>query len=272
MDNNELISSGELELYVAGLLSEERSVQISQIIEQDNKVRKEVEEIENVVMRLAKESTTSKQQDFSDVLKKIVTHRISDDPKVVSMDGSSKETEKQKSFSFSKVAGWAAAAVFLILFGIQFQNNNEINKSLNASREDKEALQDSIQQQQFELNYKESLLTTITSEDTKIIELAGQEISPSSKVKVFWNTKENKLILDANNLPVAPQGMVYQLWSLKLNPLTPTSLGLLENYNQDNNLFVFENQNSSEGFGITLEPAGGSPTPNLEQLFVLGTT
>jgi anti-sigma-K factor RskA len=272
MNNNELISSGELELYVAGLLSEERSIQISEIIEQDNKVRKEVEEIENVVMRLAKESTTSKQQNFSDVLKKIVTDRISDDPKVVSIDGSSKETEKQKPFSFSKVAGWAAAAVFLILFGIQFQNNDEINKSLNASIEDKEALQDSIQQQQFELNFKENLLATITSENTKIIELAGQDISPASKVKVFWDTDRNKVVIDAKSLPEAPQDMVYQVWSLKLEPLTPTSLGLLENYSANKELFVLENTNASEAFGITLEPAGGSKTPTLEKLYVLGTT
>jgi anti-sigma-K factor RskA len=272
MNNNELISSGELELYVAGLLSEERSIQISEIIEQDNKVRKEVEEIENVVMRLAKESTTSKQQDFSDVLKKIVTDRIADDPKIISLDNKSKETDKQKSFSFSKVAGWAAAAVFLILFGIQFQNNDEINKSLNASIEDKEALQDSIQQQQFELNFKENLLATITSENTKIIELAGQDISPASKVKVFWDTDNNKVVIDAKSLPEAPQDMVYQVWSLKLEPLTPTSLGLLENYSANKELFVLENTNASEAFGITLEPAGGSKTPTLEKLYVLGTT
>ena len=272
MDNNELISSGELELYVAGLLSEERSVQISQIIEQDDKVRKEVEEIEEVVMRLAKESTISKQQDFSEVLKKIVTDRISDDTKVVSIDRKPPETEQQKSFSFSKVAGWATAAVFLILFGIQFQNNNEINKSLNASIEDKEVLQDSIREQNFELNYKESILTTITSEDTKIIELAGQEISPSSKVRVFWDTAKNKVVIDAKSLPEAPEDMVYQVWSLKLEPLTPTSLGLLENYSSNNELFVLENTNASEGFGITLEPAGGSKTPTLEKLYVLGTT
>lgn len=66
--------------------------------------------------------------------------------------------------------------------------------------------------------------------------------------------------------------MIYQVWSLKLEPLTPTSLGLLENYGADKTLFVLENTNASEGFGITLEPAGGSPTPTLEKLYVLGTT
>jgi len=270
MSNEELISSGELELYVAGLLSEERNQQIAEIITQNKAIKKEVEDIENVVMRLARESTINNNQDFSEVLKKIVTNRIEDDPKIISLD--SKASVEQKSFPFSKVAGWAAAAVFLILFGIQFKTNNDISKTLNTSIEDKEALKDSIQKQNFELNYKENLLATITSEHTKIIELAGQDISPSSQVKVFWDTKKRKVVIDAKTLPQPPKGMVYQVWSLTLEPLTPTSLGLLENYNSKNNLFVLENTNTSEAFGITLEPAGGSQSPTLEKLYVLGTT
>lgn len=270
MSNEELIASGELELYVAGLLSEERNQEISEIITQNKAVEKEVEDIEKVVMRLAKEATSNDDQEFSEVLKKIVTHRFTDDTNVRSIDPNS--SDKQKSSTFSKVAGWAAAAVFLILFSIQFQNNNEISKSLNASIEDKEDLKDSIQKQNFELNYKENLLATITSEDTKIIELAGQDISPSSQVKVFWDTEKDKVVIDAKSLPEAPEGMVYQVWSLKLQPLAPTSLGLLEGYNESNKLFVLENPNASEAFGITLEPEGGSVVPNLEQLYVLGTT
>ncbi len=268
MTNEELISSGELELYVAGLLPDKRNQEITERIGQDESLRKEVEDIENVVMRLAGEATTSKNQEFSEVLKKIVTDRVSADTKVRALDTGS----KQKTFPFAKVAGWAAAAVLLILFGIQFQNNSEITESLNANVEKKEALKDSLQKQTFELNYNENLLATLTSENTKLIELAGQEISPDSKVRAYWNTVQNKVIIDAKGLPEAPENMVYQVWSLKLDPLTPTGIGLLENYNSSNALFVLDNSNASEAFGITLEPAGGSETPTLEQLYVLGTT
>lgn len=270
MSSEELISSGELEFYVAGLLPEKRNQEIADIIEQNKLVKKEVEDIENVVMRLAQEATANDNQNFSEVLKKIVIDRIEDNTKVRSIESKAEET--QKSFNFSKVAGWAAAAVLLILFGIQFQNNNEISSTLNATIEDKESLKDSLQKQNFELNYKENLLATITSDNTKIVELTGQDISPSSKVKVFWDTENDRVIIDAKTLPEAPEGMVYQVWSLKLQPLTPTSLGLLEDYSSDNNLFVLENKNASEAFGITLEPSGGSPSPTLEKLYVLGTT
>ncbi|WP_368662289.1 anti-sigma factor domain-containing protein [Zobellia laminariae] len=65
--------------------------------------------------------------------------------------------------------------------------------------------------------------------------------------------------------------MVYQVWSLKLDPLTPTSMGLLKDFTEDENkIFTLDNPNQTEAFGITLEPAGGSESPNLEQLYTLG--
>jgi anti-sigma-K factor RskA len=65
--------------------------------------------------------------------------------------------------------------------------------------------------------------------------------------------------------------MVYRVWSLKLKPLAPTSIGLLDDFSRDNNkVFALNNPNESEAFGITLEPAGVSKAPNLEQLYTLG--
>jgi anti-sigma-K factor RskA len=72
-------------------------------------------------------------------------------------------------------------------------------------------------------------------------------------------------------LPEPPKGKVYQVWSLILNPLMPTSLGVIEEFSTDKDkVFDLKNTNQSEAFGITLEPAGGSKSPNLEQLCTLG--
>ena len=65
--------------------------------------------------------------------------------------------------------------------------------------------------------------------------------------------------------------MVYQIWALKLSPLTPTSIGLLENFeSNEQKLFAVNNADQAEAFGITLEPAGGSLTPTMEKLYALG--
>ncbi|MAD97520.1 MAG: anti-sigma factor [Flavobacteriaceae bacterium] len=267
MANKDLIESGELEFYVAGLLSEDRMLEISKLVGQDENVRKEVEQIEAVVMRLAKESNSTDDEDFVDLLKKIVTDRVPKEGKVIPLK---QEDTSKKTIDFKALSGWAAAILLLIFVGLQFQNNQTLQSDLTASMEAKAELESRLETQNFSLTLKENMIASITSENTKVIQLAGQKISPTSNVKVFWDTENNRVVLDTKNLPKAPEGMVYQLWSLKMTPLTPTSLGLLEDKESQQNLFLLDNKNLSEGFGITLEPAGGSKTPTLEKLYVLG--
>ena len=132
-------------------------------------------------------------------------------------------------------------------------------------------MEDILSDTQAEITSKEMLLQEIRDKDVSVIALGGQTVSPSSYAKAYWNKEEQKVIIDAQGLPEPPEGFTYQVWSLKLDPLTPTSLGLLDDFaSQDNKLFTLENANESEAFGITLEPEGGSETPTLEQLYTLG--
>jgi hypothetical protein len=85
---------------------------------------------------------------------------------------------------------------------------------------------------------------------------------------VYWN---KVVYVDAAGLPEPPKGMVYQVWALKLNPLTPTSIGLLDKFDDNNQrIFAVNNTGDAEAFAITLEPAGGSLNPTMEQLYTLG--
>jgi hypothetical protein len=51
---------------------------------------------------------------------------------------------------------------------------------------------------------------------------------------VYWNKETQVVYVDAAGLPEPPKGMVYQVWALKLNPLTPTSIGLLDKFDDNN--------------------------------------
>lgn len=116
------------------------------------------------------------------------------------------------------------------------------------------------------------LLAVLRDKDVSRIPLQGQNAAPGAYATVYWNKEENRAYIDAKELPEPPRGKVYQVWSLKLEPLTPTSIGLLEDFmTDDNKIFTLENANQSEAFGITLEPEGGSETPSMDQLYVLGT-
>ena len=115
-------------------------------------------------------------------------------------------------------------------------------------------------------------MAILRDKNIESITLGGQAIAPQSYAKVYWNKEKQLAYVDVAGLPEPPPGKVYQVWSLTLNPLTPTSIGILEDFiTDDNKVFTMANANESQAFAITLEPAGGSELPTLEQLYVLGT-
>jgi hypothetical protein len=59
-----------------------------------------------------------------------------------------------------------------------------------------------------------------------------KQLHQSLLPKVYWNQDTKVVYVDASGLPEPPEGMVYQVWALKLDPLTPTSIGLLENFDK----------------------------------------
>jgi hypothetical protein len=66
-----------------------------------------------------------------------------------------------------------------------------------------------------------------------VVTLGGQA---SARIfsKVYWNKDTQVVYVDAAGMPEPPKGMVYQVWALKLNPLTPTSIGLLDKFDDNN--------------------------------------
>jgi hypothetical protein len=146
--------------------------------------------------------------------------------------------------------------------------NNQLKEQVAS---EKQQLEEQIDKASNNLAAAEKLIGIFRDKDIISIPLTGQKVSPTSYAKVYWDKKTNSIYLDAKGLPEPPKGKVYQVWSLKLSPLTPTSLGTLDTFTADvNKIFTITNANQSEAFGITLEPAGGSLSPNLEQLYTLG--
>ncbi|WP_309477275.1 anti-sigma factor [Tenacibaculum aquimarinum] len=164
--------------------------------------------------------------------------------------------------------GWAASILIgsTLLFNVI--NNNTLNNQL---AEEKQQFEKQLDKANSSLAENEKLLTVIRDKDIVTIPLAGQNVSPESYAKVYWNKNSKTIYLDVKGLPDPPEGKVYQVWSLKLNPLTPTSLGTIDGFLADaNKIFNIDNPNDSQAFGITLEPAGGSESPTMDQLYTLG--
>jgi len=262
MDIKEYIESGILELYVYGALTETESREVSAILKEHPEVEKEVEEIEAALLKL---SAATAPYNPEALLASIRTKLAGKgDREVVTM-----ETESRT--PWVSYIGWAASILLLVGLFFLFEDNNDLREQLNSEKVRSARMEQQIVDIREDAEKSEDLLAILRSKNVSRVSLLGQNVAPEAYAAVYWNKEDNKAYIDAKELPEPPRGKVYQVWSLKMDPLTPTSIGLLDSYAiDDNKIFELDNANQSEAFGITLEPEGGSESPTMEQLYVLG--
>jgi len=264
MNSREYIESGILELYVFGKLSETEMAEVQQMAADNPAIRTEIAAIEQAVINLSHSVSPNISAETYD---KIRAELLGNDPKVIAM--------KSKT-NWAQYMGWAASVVILLGAAFMYlQMNDQMNGIINSNIEKDSSEFKSMQKTIITLEDKnkssESLLKIIRDKNNMVVTLEGQVAMPTAMAKVYWNKATQAVYIDAKSLPQPPQGMVYQVWALKMDPLTPTSIGLLDNATAETTkMYKVDNTAEAEAFGITLEPEGGSATPTMEQLYTLG--
>ncbi|WP_268225017.1 anti-sigma factor [Sinomicrobium oceani] len=259
MNTEEYIASGILELYVYGALTDAENREITRNLKQYPEIRTEVEEIEKVLIDL---SGTMAPEDLEHLLQAIKT-------KLARRSATIPVHAKRS--PWLAYTGWAASVVLLIGLFLLFNQNSDLKNTLNDTRNKNIQLEIEIADTRNEVERTKTLLDVMRDPHMLKIPLEGQQAAPEAYAAIYWDKENHVAYVDAKGLPEPPEGMVYQIWSLKMDPLTPTSIGLLDKFaSDDNKMFELRNANASEGFGITLEPEGGSKTPTMERLYTLG--
>lgn len=260
METREYINSGILELYVFGTLSETETEEVSKMAAKHQEIRDEILSIEKAVISLSFSMAPYLSAANFD---KIRNQLIIKHGGVVDM--------KPRS-NWSTYVGWAAAIILLIGVGYQYTQHQQAQNQIVTVETEKAKLNEEMKNLQVKNQQTETVLAVVRDENNTVIPLAGQTVAPEAKAKIYWNKQTQAVYVDASGLPEPPAGKVYQVWALQLSPsLVPTSIGLLDNFKSNTaRLFAVESTTGAQGFGITLEPAGGSTTPTMDQLYTLG--
>jgi len=260
MNIENIVNSGDLELYVFGVLNESEAEQIAELSKTDSVIKTEIISIEQSVIAL---SSSFSPAVSSDRYEKIKNQLGLKSQEIIKM--------KPKN-NWSNSLGWAASIILMIGVGYQYNKLTTTENEIITIEKEKLKLNEVVTIIETENKKTKEALNIIRDTKNTVISLGGQAISPNSFAKIYWNKETEVVYVDASGLPEPPKGKVYQIWSLKLLPqLTPTSIGLLSDFQSNQSkVFAVEKTTGAEAFGITLEPAGGSKTPTMEQLYTLG--
>ncbi|HUS00316.1 MAG TPA: anti-sigma factor [Chitinophagaceae bacterium] len=270
MEVKDIISSGLLELYVTGSASAEETLQVEQWAEQYPEVKKEIEDLQQVMEIYAmaeavqpdeglKEKILGKIQPDESVKDKIFA-RIQNPQEPFSVITNA-EVSNPKINSIPSYYKWAVAASIILLIGSLILNYTFYNKYQTTSK-DLEAAQQELQKQQ-QLADRMSKERDVMSNGMPVV-LKGTEKSPDAVAKIYWVKNTGEVYVDPRNLPQTPSGMQYQLWAIVDGK--PIDAGMISTENGFYHIQRMRSFGKADAFAITLETKGGNPTPKGEMI------
>jgi anti-sigma-K factor RskA len=111
------------------------------------------------------------------------------------------------------------------------------------------------------------LMDLLTSPQAKKVALhPGPVAAPPPEGRVVYAARTGKLLLTASNLHPLPDGKVYELWILQPDGKKPLPAGTFAPDNAGYATMILADAPAGltvQGFGVTIENAGGSQTPTL---------
>jgi len=272
LDIKEYISSGIIESYVLGVVRDQERREVECM----SHIYPELQEHLFVVQQNLEELSESWKKELPAELKGKVMAAIHAEASGKSKDQSAKIITLPAKEAPQKSSGlkWLAASAIILLVGAAglfiMRNNqfNDVQQTLSAKEAALNEKQALLADLQLELGVFNEEREFLTNDKTITIALAGTPVSTEAKVKVYWNQDESKMMLTGMNLPQTPNEKQYQLWAIVDGK--PVDLGVLDLNGNPKAISRKANIKDVQAFAITLEKKGGSPTPNLDQLFVIG--
>ncbi|MCW3107184.1 MAG: anti-sigma factor [Segetibacter sp.] len=270
MDIQAYIQSGIVESYVLGLTSAEERTEVERLRFQHIEVEEAINEFSLAVEKTAFENAIIPPADLKAKIMATIKEEEGLDESIIPL---ARQFEEGLVVPISSMRSWrmvAAAAVILLIVSAalsyylyrQYSTGKEAYQALLSERQTLQANNEVYQTQLKEWQSAAAMMA-----DTAMAMVTMH--SPKGKddaATVFWNTQNKDVYVMVNKLPEPKHGKQYQLWAMVDGK--PVDAGVLNP--SCSSVCKMKNIPKAEAFAITLEKEGGSPTPNLKSLFVMG--
>jgi len=269
-DIKEYIESGILELYVLGDLSADEKLQVEMMASKHPAIKAELGEIELSLELFAQKTAVEPAEHLrTRVLNSILTN-LGDDNTFP--DKIKKEERKDnvialpRSGNFYKYA-FAACLALLLASTVVIIN---LYDSLQSSNQQITSL--TLDKQKFAntVSLKDGELEVLQDASFKFLKLQGTPKSPASQITVAWSPAKKKVWIDMKSLKVPQNDKAhqYQLWALVDGK--PVDLGVFDSDVDTSDMKEMKSTAAAQAFAVTLEPRGGSVSPTMDEMVVIG--
>lgn len=246
MTVNELRESGLLELYVIGDVTAEERAEVERLLDLHPELSAELLEIERALMSYAAAHGSAPSPDLKDAI-------------LSQVGGKSSSGNPPKNDTSNR---WGLGLGLLVALGAlawawsNVQKLQHVEAELATLQERCDSL-DRIQNAQL------ALYDELFSEGSTILALSPTPKYPNTALYLYLNDETRKNYVQAINLPQITAQQVFQLWSLKGSdaPIPLSTFTADSGIPQE-----IDFEDGTDVYAITIEPVGGSQTPNLDEL------
>lgn len=288
MNIQEYISSGIIESYVLGFATPEERAEFERLAGQYPELREARDAFEislesNMQLGSVAPPAHIKSKLFSDIEMELHDSSSSGGRSIVPPTVAVAETPEsgdERSGArvgvikkdFSRIL--AAAAVILLLmstalnfyFFNRYKEYNDKYQTLIASQTELATHNQILQTRLLEY---EKTMDMMKDPAMYIVKMPAVENSPdpTSATTVYWDTRTKDVYLAVNSLPKPEADHQYQLWAIVDG--APVDAGVFE-MKDGAGMTKMNNIPKAQAFAITLEKKGGSKTPTMEKMYVMG--
>lgn len=274
VDVKAYIESGILESYVLGFASEQEVQEVRCLSHIYPEIAEELKSVQEGIEKMATQHAVQPPVE----LKNTIMAAIKKEAQIPSSKPQIKQEAKIVTLQSTAAVNpwkWGVAASLVLLFGVGALwvntriDNGAIKEQL--AQLDKQKQQDNqvLTAMLVEQERLQEIQKVLTEPSTKTIVLNGTTMEPNAEVHVMWSSNDNKAVMVAEKIAPPPPNMQYQLWVIADG--VPKSVGVFTYDELDNMTEPFEVMTTDfTAFAITLEKMGGSPTPTLEKMVVMG--
>lgn len=269
MDLSCIIQSGDLELYVMGMLPPEEASKVETLAQLFPEIKQEIDAIaqtfEAGALQMAVTPSAAVKYKLMSSLNAKTETESSLQGKVVDMKAKVDERS-----TFNKLSIAASWGLLILLGGLSvylFNTNKQLKNDVATMQQNISGYEKQMTGLNKKVDSYETYRRLKTDSSVQAIMLASVKEGVKQQAEVFWNKNTGELFIDPAFLPQIPSGKQYQLWFIADGK--PVDAGMI-NMSDSDVLQKMKECKGAQAFAITLEKEGGSPTPTMDQMMVLG--
>jgi len=259
----EYISSGILEAYALGDLSEKERAEVERNLMLYQELREELTQVEEAQEKLLFAAARRPPA----LVKTSLFEKIdaAKETKVVSISEAS-----TSSTGFWKYAAAASVTIAIISSYLAYSYRSKWLTTQNSLAEfiaKNERLAQDYNTVNQRLDKIENDLKVIDNPAFKRVLMKGTDNAPQATASVYWNESSKEVYLSIQNMKELARENQYQLWAIIDGK--PVDVGVFDG-NLAGLLKMKDIGTGAAAFAVTIEPRGGKATPSLKTMQVIG--